>query len=139
MRRPFRSRRARTTAVNDISLTPLIDTALTLLIIFMVATPMMQNSIKVSLPKGQAKEDMGVQQDLIVFVDKAGAMFFDSVKYESADLIKVLQEKTKKDKDRTIFVKADTAVSYGKVIELVDQMKVIGGIKHVALATEKRA
>ena len=50
-----RGRRRRLQAMNDVSLTPLIDTALTLLIIFMVATPMMRNSIRVTLPSGQAK------------------------------------------------------------------------------------
>ena len=52
----LKRRRKKAVAINDIPLTPLIDTALTLLIIFMVTTPMMQNAIKVTLPEGQAKE-----------------------------------------------------------------------------------
>ena len=49
-------RRRQMVSMKEISLTPLIDTALTLLIIFMITAPMMQNSIKVQLPKGKAKE-----------------------------------------------------------------------------------
>jgi biopolymer transport protein TolR len=137
MRRFYRKRAQRVSAVNDISLTPLIDTALTLLIIFMVATPMLHNAIKVTLPKGQAKEDGGSQQELIISVDKSGAIYFDKTKYELAALIPVLQSKVKKGQEKTVFVEADTAVAYGQVIELVDKLKVIGGIKYVALATQK--
>ena len=72
----FRRRRKAATALHDIPLTPLIDTALTLLIIFMVATPMMQNAIKVTLPEGKAQEDGGAKQDLIVYVDKDKKIYF---------------------------------------------------------------
>ncbi len=138
MRRFTRNRRKRIAAVTDISLTPLIDTALTLLIIFMVASPMMQNAIKVTLPKGQAKEDLGLQQELEVYVEKNGNLFFDGIKYDDAKkLIVMLQKKVGVDQDKTVYVKADTAVAYGNVIELVDKIKVIGGIKYVALATCK--
>ena len=41
----------------EISLTPLIDTALVLLVIFMVATPIMKNSLTIDLPKGHMKEE----------------------------------------------------------------------------------
>src|SRR5271156_5717513 len=97
MPRSFRSRRARISAVNDISLTPLIDTALTLLVIFMVATPMMHNAIKVSLPKGNAKESLSTKQNLVVSIDKSGTIFFDNVKHNSESLIALLQEKIKND------------------------------------------
>ncbi len=138
MRRSFRRKR-RIAPMHDVSLTPLIDTALTLLIIFMVAAPMMQNAIKVSLPKGSAKEDIGSQQELTVFVDKNGTLFFDGVKYQEKQLIEILQKKMAHKKDQTLCVKADTVVSYGKVIELVDRIKVVGGIKYVSLATQKQA
>jgi biopolymer transport protein TolR len=135
----FQSRRKRIAPVTDITLTPLIDTALTLLVIFMVAAPMMQNSIKVSLPKGNAKESVTQTQDLVVFVDSKGSIFFDNKPLIVADLITVLHSKTKNNQDQTVYVKADTAVSYGTVIELVDHLKVVGGIKYVALATQKHA
>jgi biopolymer transport protein TolR len=139
MRRSIRFRRKRTSVTSDLSLTPLIDTALTLLIIFMVAAPMMQNAIRVSLPKGQAKEDLGAQKELVVYVDKEGTIFLDGTKYEPKQLIEVLQKRVRHDQDKTVFIKADTVVPYGRVIELVDQIKVVGGIKYVALATQKRA
>lgn len=131
-------RRMHDKELTDISMTPLIDTALTLLIIFMIATPMIQNAIKVTLPKGQAKEDAGVQQEVVVFVDKNNQIYFNKQKISSHQLIEVLQRKIGQEGERTVFVKADQAVPYGMVIELVDKIKVVGGVKYVALATEKR-
>src|SRR5437016_6189172 len=138
-----RRRTKRNTAITDVSLTPLIDTALTLLVIFMVASPMMHNAIKVRLPQGKAKEDIGVVQDLEVYVDHKGAITFEGKQYSVNNVIAVLKKRVSSGRtnhdEKTVYVKADTAVSYGKVIELVDQIKVVGGIKYVALATQKYA
>ncbi len=139
MRRLSSRRRRKMTAVADISLTPLIDTALTLLIIFMVTAPMMQNAIRVTLPKGQAKEAGGAREELVVFVDQEGLLFFNGTKLAQADLVDAVKKKVGTQQDATVFVKADRAVAYGTVIELVDSIKVIGGVKYVAMATQKLA
>lgn len=138
MRRFSRRRTKRSAAITEISLTPLIDTALTLLVIFMVTAPMTHNAIKVTLPSGQAKEDAGLEQDIEVYVDKKGAIFCDNTQYAVKDLVVVLKKKMVVGKEKTVYVHADTAVSYGSVLELVDHIKVVGGINYVALATHKR-
>ena len=134
-----RLRRQRTT-LHDLSMTPLIDTALTLLIIFMVATPVLQNAIKVTLPRGNAQEDSNNQQnELMVFIDKQGDFYVNKDKILKADLIPHIKKAIGNDHEKTVYVKADTAISYGTVIELVDDIKCIGGIKYVALATQKHS
>ena len=134
-----RSRRQRT-ALHDLSMTPLIDTALTLLIIFMVATPVLQNAIKVTLPRGNAQEDTSNQQtELIVFIDKDGDFYINKDKILKADLIPRIKKSIGNDQEKTVYVKADRAISYGTVIELVDDIKYVGGIKYVALATQKHS
>lgn len=138
----MRSRRVRRRlqgAVQDISLTPLIDTALTLLIVFMVATPMMQNAIKITLPKTKASEDVQAQQELVVYIDEKGELYLNKTKYKVPQLLEEIKKMVGKAKDQTVFVKADTAVSYGNVIKMVDDIKVIGGVQYVALATTKAA
>ena len=137
--RRYRSRKKTTTILTDISMTPLIDTALTLLIIFMITAPMMQNAIRVTLPKGQAKEGSDVQQELIVYVNKDGILFFKGKTVSTDALIKQVKDVIGTDQEKTVFVKADQAVSYGTVIELVDQIKIVGGVKYVALATKNHA
>lgn len=140
MRRKDRSRRHTFYAHNsEISLTPLIDTALTLLIIFMVATPMIQNAIKIDLPKGNAQEDQTHGQEFVVYLDKAGTYYCDEKPYNQQQVIERVIQKIGEKKDQTIFIKADQAVSYGTVIDLVDKIKQIEGVGYVAMAMEKRA
>ena len=135
-----RLRRKREQSYLEVSLMPLIDVALNLLIIFMVATPMLQqeNGIQVELPRGNVKEtDDSVNQQIVVHINKKGLFFIDSVQTKLEQLLDSIQKKAGSKGDKTVFVKADTAVPYGKVIELVDQIKHIGGVRYVALATSK--
>ena len=134
-----RTRRRRGQApITDIPLTPLIDTALTLLIIFMVTAPMIQNAIRVELPKGTIKEDADAKQDLVVYVDKDNQIFLNNTQITLDVLAASISELVQGSPDTVIFVKADQSVAYGRVIELVDQIKGIDGVRYVALATQKR-
>lgn len=139
MRRVGRRRHLR--AISDIPLTPLIDTALTLLIIFMVTAPMMQNAIRVSLPKGRVKEaDVSGQKGLILFIDEKQRIFLDGRECEVASLSASLKERlihTKNGGGEQVFVKADERVSYGRIVELIDQVKLVEGISQVVLVTQK--
>jgi len=139
MSRFGRRRRKKLTLFSEVSLTPLIDTALTLLIIFMVTTPMMQNAIKVNLPKGQVKEEGDAKQDLVVYIDKDERLFFNGTPITNDKLVQEITKKVGRDKERTVFIKADQGVRYGLVIETVDRIKVVGGVEYVALATQKLA
>ena len=126
--------------MQELSMTPLVDVALTLLIIFMVATPMLQNVIKVELPSSRIDDgapSSHTQQDLTVYIDKHKKLYLNGVAYSLQEMLKQLKVITKKNKEDIVFIKADQAVSYGTVIDLVDTIKVAGGIKYVALATKR--
>ena len=117
----------------EVSLTPLIDTALTLLVIFMITAPMVQYSIKVDLPQGSSKE-VSAEQEFVVTLTKEDKLYFNSYPVDRSSLSKLVQEATKKRDDLPVYVRADETVSYGKVIEIVDQLKQ-AGIKLVAMST----
>ena len=125
-------------AMPEVSLTPLIDTALTLLVIFMITTPMMNNVIKVELPSSQVDEtESHVQQETVVYVDKHQKIHLNGVEMDLKWIVKELQKMAQKKQIEIVFIKADQAVEYGKVIDLVDTIKMTGGIKYVALATKR--
>jgi biopolymer transport protein TolR len=122
----------------EVSLTPLIDTALTLLVIFMITAPMMNNVIKVELPSSQIDEmDSRVQQETIVYIDKQQKLYLNGTEMNLQSIVKALQKMGQQKQVEIVFVKADQAVEYGKVIDLVDTIKMAGGIKYVALATKR--
>ncbi|MBI2344933.1 biopolymer transporter ExbD [Candidatus Dependentiae bacterium] len=126
--------------MQEINVMPLVDVALTLLIIFMVATPMMNNVIKVELPSSRIDDGVtqtNTQQEIIVYIDKQKKIYLNGQEYSLNNLLKALQKMVKKDSDEIVFVKADQGVSYGIVIDLVDTIKIAGGIKYVALATKR--
>jgi len=128
----------RNNSLHDIPLTPLIDVALTLLVIFMVASPMLNNGIKVSLPKGNVQEDAHTTQEYVVYVDQNNTLFFDGKPMDDVAIVQALKDALAGKEDQVVFVKADEAARYGSILELVDTIKDVGGIKHVALATQKR-
>ncbi len=139
MRRTRKRSQKQRSVINDLSMTSLIDTALTLLMVFMIATPAIHNAIKVTLPKGNAQETASQQSDeLVVFIDKDGVFYLNKIKYaDKKELIAEIKKTIGNDQEKTVYVKADTIISYGTVIELVDDIKYVGGIKYVALATQK--
>lgn len=133
-----RRRRRIRSSLPEITLTPLIDTALTLLIIFMVTTPMIHNAIKVNLPRGQAKEDSSTKQELIVFIDGNEQLYFNNKAVtNNKELINELKKVIGDNQDKVVYLKADEAAHWKIVAELLDQMKVVGGVAHVALSTRK--
>src|ERR1700739_4331646 len=108
MRRFSRRRRTTHNAIPEIPLTPLIDTAMNLLIIFMVATPMMNNMIKVELPRGSVREGDSKSQELIVFVDKQEKLYVNGKPtHNQESLVKELKRLLGAEKDKTVFIKAD--------------------------------
>lgn len=132
----YRRRRERGGS-GEISLTPLIDTALTLLIIFMVTTPMMHNAIKVTLPDGKSHETGKQQQEFIVYLTSDEQLFFNGIPVTKENLVSTIQNALGKQIARPVFVKADEKVHYGIVMKLVDMLKTVGGIEYVGMATKR--
>ncbi len=143
MARLKKLRKKRTIAQPEITLTPLIDTALTLLIIFMVTTPMIQNSIKVDLPKGNLNEVsvQGGQQDLVVSIDKQEKIYVNSQCVPLDMLQKVIQEQMPSDQSgkKRVWVRVDRgpACTANMLVTVLKELKGIKGIGEVAIATER--
>ncbi|MFS8506599.1 MAG: biopolymer transporter ExbD [Candidatus Babeliales bacterium] len=144
----YRSQRNRRKqqSLPELNITPLIDTALTLLIIFMVATPMLkkeQNALQIELPKGNSKEVADTRnQELVVTISKDGKdikIAFNGKIVQEKQLIEQLKKSVSTKAQKTVFIQADTGAPYGKVIELIDKIKYVGGVSYVALATTEAA
>ena len=140
--RSFQKRRA----APELILTPLIDTVLVLLVVFMLTTPLLHNSITVELPTSATNDQPVVddtQSGITVTIDKNRNLFIGEklVTRENffVELEKKLAQKQGGSSDRVVFVHADKTIPYGVVIQVVDDIKYLGGVKYVALSTEHPA
>jgi biopolymer transport protein ExbD len=135
-----RKLRRKQSTIPDITLTPLIDTALTLLIIFMVTSPVIHNAIKVDLPKGNAQEGGRDLQELIVSIDNKGKIFFN----DKLTTIEALGGQIKNavstngNTEKSVWIKIDAGNSCDTLIGVIDRIKVVGGVKDVKVATQRR-
>ena len=122
----------------EINVTPLIDVALTLLIVFMVTTPMIkkEKGLHIQLPKGDIQEiPKTTQKEIIICIDGKGILSIAGQVMTREKLLEKLRLLVGKQQDKTVFIEADTSVKYGTVIELVETIKKIEGIGYVALPT----
>lgn len=142
MRRSRRRNKRSTYTPPEITLTPLIDTALTLLIIFMVTTPIMNNAIRVDLPHGQAQEGGKEPNRLVVAIDKDENIFFNNLPVtidQVGNQIKMYLANLASQEEQRVWVNIDKTNSCDTLIRVIDSIKVIGGVKDVAVATRKAA
>ncbi|MCL5436384.1 MAG: biopolymer transporter ExbD [Candidatus Dependentiae bacterium] len=139
---PQRLRRKRRPTVEalEISLTPLIDTAFVLLMTFMIAMPVMQNSLNIELPSGSADEAKASQsgQGIVVCIDRSGKLYLqDECMHSRQELIETLGKRLSASREEVVYVSADAHVLYEQVAQVIDDIKYLGGVRYVALALKR--
>lgn len=107
----------------------------------MVTTPMIQNSIKIDLPKGQAQEGGKEPQELVVTIDKKETIYCNNkpvtIETLGQEIKNCLGTMSNKEGKR-VWVKVDRqSCSADSLISVIDCIKVVGGVKDVAIATER--
>jgi biopolymer transport protein ExbD len=139
MMRRFQQRKRQRTSIPEVSLTPLIDTALTLLIIFMVTTPMLHNAIKIELPQGSSQEAKKEPEQMIVSIDNSGKIFFNNKEVSIDSLGETIKTflAQQKNADMSVWVHAHAKSPCELLVGVIDRVKVIGGIKDVNVAMQK--
>lgn len=145
MARRMRSRLAgsgRGIMAPDITLTPLIDTVLVLLITFMVAMPVMQNMLNIELPSGSTSDDpRGKTRDrsVSVYIDREKHLYINEKPVDRTRFISDLEAQVGSgaSPDKVVIVGADRHLLYEDVAAVVDDIRYLGGVQYVALATQK--
>ncbi len=109
----------------EINVTPLVDVVLVLLLVFMVTAPMMSRGIDVSLPvANQPKAD---EEDRItVSVNAAERIYIGDQLVTPALLEDKLRAMMEGRETKVVYLRADEALRYGRVITVVDTIKKAG-------------
>jgi biopolymer transport protein TolR len=121
--------------ISDINITPFVDVLLVLLIIFMVAAPMLTSSVDINLPQGVETANEEKLQTITVSVKADGSIFLQDDFIKSSILASRLKEISANNFTRKIFVRADKALDYGKVMDVVKTIS-MAGFAQVVLVTE---
>ena len=109
----------------EISLTSLIDLFLNILVFFLISTSFNKNQwIQLNLPETKAGQSPSQQDIFAIALDEQGEVYLNKIKTNKARLIEAL--KNEKQKNKPVILAADKNVSHGKVMNLLDEIKLLG-------------
>ncbi|MCO4770456.1 MAG: biopolymer transporter ExbD [Deltaproteobacteria bacterium] len=123
-----------------LDLTPLIDVVFLLLIFFMVTTTFVPDStgLQVDLPRSSSQEVIQEGEDLTLDLGADGTISLNGEVLSLAQLSAELRKTAEKDPKTLIVLKADSEISHGRVVEVMDMAREIG-LTSFAIATEGEA
>ena len=125
--------------MSEINVTPFVDVMLVLLVVFMVAAPLLTAGVQVDLPKADAAAvDSQDQKPIEVTIDRNGLIFIGETQVSYQRLLTVLTGATNNDPEKRIFVRGDTKLAYGQVMNVIAALNK-AGYRKVALITDPAA
>jgi biopolymer transport protein TolR len=133
---PGSGTRRRYRPMAEINVTPLVDVMLVLLIVFMVTAPLITSGVDVNLPQANAKPVNSDSTPITITVNAQDQIFLQNSQVQLSNLVATLQQISQNDQDRRIFVRGDTAVSYGDMLQVMATIT-NGGFTKVALLAKQ--
>jgi biopolymer transport protein TolR len=105
--------------MSEINVTPLVDVMLVLVVIFIITAPLLASSIRLDLPKTEAATPNEAPKFVTLVVDKAGQAFFNDTPVSADELARQLARTAAANPDTEVQLRADQAVPYGRVVEIM--------------------
>lgn len=130
-------RRAEQHSLNELNITPLLDLVFVLLVIFIITTPQLTNSLEIHLPSGKPqppKPDAPKPKINRVFVEKSGTPRLDGIGMTLPELKAKLTELKSANRDLGVVLEGDDDVDYQHVVSVLDLFQQLE-ITKVGLAT----
>ncbi len=121
--------------LNELNITPLLDLAFVLLVIFILTTAPPVNDMDIALPTAGARPKDVAAKANYVTVDNGGKIFLNAVEMNEDQLLRTLVEFRKEDPDLNVVVRGDSRIQYQKIIGVLDVL-ISANISKVGLATE---
>ena len=121
---------------HEINVTPFIDVILVLLIIFMVAAPLSTVDVKVDLPASTAQPQPRPDKPLYLTVKADLKLAVGEEEIAREALAAALARVSEGDKEKRIFLRADKAVAYGELMEVMNLLRMAGYLKIALVGLE---
>lgn len=107
---------------DDINITPMLDLAYVLMIIFIIMTTATVQGIKVNLPKASAAPTLAKPQTKAITITSEGTIFLDTFPVTMTELENLLRQYKAANPNLPVIIKGDSTVQYQKVIDVLDLM-----------------
>ena len=131
-----RRSRAKRKPMAEINVTPFVDVMLVLLIIFMVAAPLLTVGVPIELPETAANAlPTEEEEPLTITVTAEGQVLIQNTEITRSELIPKLQAVISERTDNKIFLRADGAIDYASVMEIMGALNA-GGFNDIGLVTD---
>jgi biopolymer transport protein ExbD len=124
--------------LHDINVTPFIDVMLVLLIIFMVAAPLATVDVPVDLPSANARPQQRPNKPIFLTIKANHTLALGDDTISPAALPAALDAATGSNKQERIFLRADRAVPYGDVMQVLNALRGAEYLKVALVGLEMR-
>ncbi|MFO0690572.1 MAG: biopolymer transporter ExbD [Myxococcota bacterium] len=121
--------------IADINITPLLDLAWVLLVIFILTTTAMVQSVEVKLPETPEHKEELPTDVATVAIDRTGRIFLNDEAVDAPQLQEKLRLYKLANPALPVILRADRALVYDDVVKVIDSIKRVG-VENLALATE---
>ena len=133
------SQRNNLTTLSEINVTPLLDLAFVLLIIFMITTPLLENSMNLVIPSsGASNPPMNSSQVQTISIDRSDVIQFNNQIVDPETLTRQLLALKEANPDVAIVIRPDRELPVQKLISLMDTLQ-RAQITKVGIATKAEA
>jgi biopolymer transport protein ExbD len=119
---------------DDINVTPMLDLAYVLLVIFIIMTTASVQGVRVDLPKTRTVENLAKKQVKAITITQNGDLFLDTYPVTAAQLEVRLAQLKAGNPGQSIVVKGDGRTQYLKVMQVLETLKRVD-ITEIGLAT----
>jgi biopolymer transport protein ExbD len=123
-------------AYDEINITPMLDLAYVLLVIFIIMTTAAVQGIKIDLPKASSTVSLSKPKTKAITINNNGDVFLDSYPVTLPDLENRLRTAKATEPDFPVVVRGDSAVQYQKVMDVLDLLRRLD-LNKVGLVTGK--
>ena len=107
---------------DDINITPMLDLAYVLLVIFIIMTTASVQGINVNLPKASDTPAIAKPKTKAISITADGTIYLDTYPVTLAELERLLTQYKAADPDLPVIVKADATIQYQKVVDVLDMV-----------------